>query len=261
VAGGDDVLTALGQQVVASPHDDAPRLAYADAVAAEDPERSEFIRLQVVLAQRRRARLTGPDEPMGGHLREFALISSHSAQWADDVSSLVAGWQFFRGFVEIAYLDAAAFLAGAPELYRRAPILGLILTRVAPVAAELFASPYLRRIRSLSMVGEFRGDNLGDAEAIALASSPQLAELEWLDLRNNCIGAAGLEALAAAETLPRLGYLGFSGNAVDDPTPRFADEYDADSIAATQFQRTYGPRAWLSAHPRQTWPPPRDAVW
>ena len=51
------------------------------------------------------------------------------------------------------------------------------------------------------------------------------------------------------------------GNAVADPTPRFADEYDADTPEAAELQRRYGRREWLSAHPRASWPPARDAVW
>jgi hypothetical protein len=104
-------------------------------------------------------------------------------------------------------------------------------------------------------------ENLGDGAAIALASSQHLTELEWLDLRNNQIGQAGLEALAASERLPGLGFLGFSGNAAADPTPRHADEYDRDTREAAELQNKYGSRDWLSARVRTVWPPDRDAVW
>ena len=59
--------------------------------------------------------------------------------WPGAVRTLVAGWQFFRGFVEAVWLDAATFLAKAPELYRRAPVLQLYLSGAAPVAGQLFA--------------------------------------------------------------------------------------------------------------------------
>ncbi|HEX7995647.1 MAG TPA: TIGR02996 domain-containing protein, partial [Streptosporangiaceae bacterium] len=243
------------EQVLASPLDDAPRLAYADAVESLDQERAEFIRLQVRLARLRRER--NKSAPPGPYLRELALITERGAEWAADVAGLAEKWQYLRGFVDVAWMDAAAFLATAAELYRRAPVLHLNLTAVAPVADELFASPHLRRIRSISMVAE----RLGDDAAIALAASPHLAELEWLDLRNNQIGQQGLEALAASQLLPRLGFLGFSGNAAEDPTPRHADEYDADTLEATDLQSRYGPRDWLSARERAVWPPDRDAVW
>lgn len=246
-------LTALLKAVVDAPADDAPRLAYADAVAASDPERAELIRIQLALSRARKAHTALDD---GSLSREFALIRAHGEAWAAGVRPLVAKWQYLRGFVEVATLDAAAFLANAGELYRRAPVLHLDLTGAAPVAAQLFSSPHLARIRSLKLAG----NALGDAEAALLARSPQLAGLAWLDLSRNKIGAAGLEAIAASDRLPGLGYLGFAANAIDDPTPQHADEYDAESAVARQLQASYGPRAWLDARTRSTWPPPRDAV-
>jgi uncharacterized protein (TIGR02996 family) len=254
-------LAAIFRRVTQSPRDDAPRLAYADAVAARDPERAELIKIQLERA-RRRAERWQPERDMaegGGDMihREQGMVSRRGAEWAADVSPLVSSWHFGRGFVETVGLDAARFLGTAPELYQRAPVLDLNLRGVRPVARELFASPHLSRIRSMWLVRQ----ELGDAEAIALAGSPYLGALEWLDLGANRIGAAGLDALAASGRLPRLGYLGFMGNAVADPTPRHADEYDADTPEAVELQRRYGPREWLSAHPRALWPPDRDAVW
>jgi len=246
-------LTALLEAVVDAPTDDAPRRAYAAAVAASDPERAELIEIQLALSRARKAH-TALDGP--SLRREHAVILARGEAWAADVRPLVAKLQYLRGFVEVVTLDAAAFLARAGELYRRAPVLHLDLTGAAPVAAALFSSPHLARIQSLNLAG----NALGDAEAALLAGSPQLANLTWLDLSRNKIGATGLEAIAASDRLPRLGYLDFSGNAVADPTPQHADEYDAQSAVAKQLQAKYGPRAWLDAKPRSSWPPPRDAV-
>jgi hypothetical protein len=246
-------LAALLQAVVDAPTEDAPRAAYARAVAAIDPERAELIDIQLELARADRAH-TGP--PPGMSNRQVVLLRAHGARWAADVRPLVDEWRFLRGFVEDVKLDAARFLTVAPELYRRAPVLHLDLTGVKPVAAELFRSPRLARIQSLGLLH----NGLGDAEVAALAASSHLANLRWLDLSNNQIGAAGLEALAASRNLPRLGYLGFATNAVPDPTPQHADEYDATSPAGEELQRKYGPRAWLDARTRWRWPPPRDAV-
>ncbi|HET7504340.1 MAG TPA: hypothetical protein VFK02_25135 [Kofleriaceae bacterium] len=246
-------LTALLEAVVDAPTDDAPRLAYARAIAASDPERAELIELQLAVA---RARKTHTAPPAGALDREFRLIRDRGAAWAADVKPLVDKWQYLRGFVEVVTLPAAAFLQRAADLYRRAPVLHLDLTGAKPVAAALFASPHLARLVSLKLAGE----GLGDAEAKLLAASPHLARLEWLDLSRNQIGAAGLEAIAASSHLPRLGYVSFAANAVADPTPQHADEYDADSAVAKQLQAKYGPRAWLTARQRSDWPPPRDAV-
>ncbi|HEX8114281.1 MAG TPA: hypothetical protein VF516_41410 [Kofleriaceae bacterium] len=246
-------LAALMQAVVDAPTEDAPRAAYARAVAATDPERAELIDIQLELARARRAHTEDGHPALN---REGTLIRTHGARWAADVRPLVDSWQFLRGFTDVVTLDAARFLTTAPELYRRAPVLHLNLTGVQPVAAELFQSPHLARIQSLNL----RRNALGDAEVAALAASPHLANLRWLELGINKIGAAGLEALAASRNLPRLGYVGLATNAIPDPTPRHADEYDATSPVGEELQRKYGPRPWLDARPRWQWPPPRDAV-
>jgi len=246
-------LSAALHAVIAAPTEDEPRLAYADAVAASDPERAELIRIQVALARARQAHVM----PAAGAVsQEHALLRARAATWGADLAPLVDKLQFLRGFPEVVTLDAAAFLERADELYRRAPILHLDLTGVTAVAARLFASPQLARIRSLRL----NGNRLGDAEVALLAASPHLGNLAWLDLGSNQIGAAGLEALAASQALPKLGYVGFAFNAVEDPTPRHADEYDATSAEGKRLQAAYGPRAWLDAKRRYTWPPPRDAV-
>ena len=246
-------LAALMQAVVDAPTEDAPRAAYARAVATTDPERAELIDIQLELARADRAHTHTPPKLSN---RTAILLHAHGARWTAGVQPLVDGWVFLRGFVEEVKLDAARFLAVAPELYHRAPVLHLDLTGVKPVAAELFRSPYLARIQSLDL----RHNGLGDEEVAALAASAHLANLAWLKLNNNKIGAAGLEALAASRNLPRLGYVGLRANAIPDPTPQHADEYDATSPVGEELQRKYGPRPWLDARPRWQWPPPRDAV-
>lgn len=246
-------LAALMQAVVDAPTDDAPRAAYARAVAATDPERAELIDIQLELARARRAHTEDGHRSLN---REGTLIRTHGARWAADVRPLVDSWQFLRGFTDVVTLDAGRFLTIAPELYRRAPVLHLNLTGVKSVAAELFRSPHLTRIQSLDL----RRNGLGDAEVATLAASPHLANLRWLELGINKIGAAGLEALAASRNLPRLGYVGLATNAIPDPTPPHADEYDATSPVGEELQRKYGPRPWLDARPRWRWPPDRDAV-
>jgi len=255
-------LDDLREAVIAAPEDDAPRLAYADAVEAADPVRAEFIRLQVALARSRREHFNPNDPPLVPHttlpsyVYEGNLIRKYGDQWASDLHRLTSWWVYVRGFVEWVKLDAEAFLAAAPELYRRAPVLHLDLTGVKPAAAALFASPYLERIVSLNLWD----NDLGDAEADTLARSPHLSRLTWLDLGHNQIGAAGIEALAASERLPRVGYLGLRYNAAPDPTPQHADGYDATSLAAQELMKKYGRREWLDAYERPVWPPHRAEV-
>jgi uncharacterized protein (TIGR02996 family) len=248
-------LAALLAAVLAAPDDDAPRLAYADALEDSDPVRAEFIKIQVTLAVWRRNRAT-PEARTDAVLREGELIRSHGATWGADLRGLVDKWVFIRGFAEWVTLDARAFLTSAPELYRRTPVRHLDLTGAKPVATQLFASAHLARLASLGLAN----NALGDAEATALAGSTHLGKLAWLDLSRNAIGQPGLEALAASTHLPRLGYLRFDQNRVPDPTPAHADEYDADSALATALQTKYGTRDWLDARRRPEWPPDRLAI-
>ena len=246
-------LDELYDRVVAAPAADEPREAFAAAVGRADPDRAEFIRLQLAMA---RARVERVDSyPMS--IRAGILRDHHHERWAHPVKDLVRGYQFLRGFVDLVAIDAEVFLMFSEDLYRRAPVLHLDLTGAQDVPLELFDDPHLERIVSLTMTG----CGLGDAEAIALASSPHLAALEWLDLSGNAIGTEGLEALAASPTLNRLGFLGFRDNAEPDPTPVHADAYDATTPAALALQQRYGRREWLDAYPRGPWPPERDAVW
>lgn len=242
--------------VVADPHDEQARSAYARAIAATDPARAELIEVQLQLTRCRKARIRPDDWGKLVH-REHALLTAHRARWAAGIRELVDGTLFLRGFVDKVTLPARRFLANAAELYRRAPILHLDLTEVQEVAAELFASPHLARIESLGL----SRSGLGDAEASLLAGSPHLGNLTWLDLHMNEIGRSGLEALAASTLLPKLRYVDFADNAIADPTPRFADEYDSDSPVARELQQKYGPRPWLSAEGHGEWPPPRDAAY
>lgn len=245
-------VAALHDAVVAAPDDEAPRIAYATAIAATDPERAEFIQAQLELARAWRAEQPGPAEAAR---RAQILEHAHGRRWAEGLPATVESYGFRRGFVEDVGMDAAAFLDAAPALFLRAPILHLTLKNVAPVSRRLFASPALTQIVSLSLVE----NDLGDDDIAALAASPYVGHLRWLDLDFNRVGERGLEALAASDKLPRLGYVCLGHNPVDDPTPRHADEYSSDTPAARELQRKYGPRRWLSTKPPREWPPRRDA--
>ncbi|HEY3740806.1 MAG TPA: TIGR02996 domain-containing protein [Bryobacteraceae bacterium] len=247
-------LADLHAAIVASPEDDAPRLAYADAIESQDPIRAQFIRLQIDLARCRRDNVPPPTP--SSYMDEGNLIRTHGDSWAQDLQDLIPWRVYIRGFVEWVKFDAQHFLDIAPELYRRAPILHLELQNAKPVAEALFASPHLARIVSINL---WKND-LEDAEAQIIARSPHLKRLAWLDLGNNKIGGAGFESLAASTSIPRLEYLGFTYNTLENPCPKFADDYDTTSLLATQLMAKYGHREWLDAHSRSIWPPHRHLV-
>jgi hypothetical protein len=247
-----DLLGAFGQ-VVSLPTLDQPRLDFANAVEESDPDHARYIRLEVDAARRRRRWV---ETDLDGFAAATVLRDRNADRWARDIDQYVSGRAFLRGFVEHIFIDAEWFTESAEELYRKAPILHLDVTDAAICAEDFFACPHLGRIVSLAMPR----NELTDDDVALLAASPWLGNLEWLDLEGNRIGQAGLESLAASENLPKLGYLGFGGNRVEDPTPRFADEYSYNSAEAGRLIEAFGPREWLDAHPRWQWPPARDAV-
>lgn len=203
-------LDDLFQDILRSPRDDAPRLAYADALG-DDP-RADFIRVQIALAGG--SHLVG--KAYDSARRERALMQAHLAEWKVELAPLVENLAFRRGFVEYVVCDAARFLAHGEALHARAPVLDVVLRSPHRVAAALFASPLLRGLRSLSLAN----DALDDDDVARLVASPHLADLRWLDLSGNQITTRGMEALAAAETLPALQWLGLAHNTTEDPTPQ-----------------------------------------
>src|SRR5947209_17905937 len=89
--------TALRQAVLAAPEADKLRLVYADWLGHHgEPERAEFIRVQLALAR-------SPDDAERDRLeaREAALLRQHGKRWLAEVEPWApAGCRFRRGFVE-----------------------------------------------------------------------------------------------------------------------------------------------------------------
>ncbi len=249
-------LETLHAAVLAAPAEEAPRLAYSDAVAASDVALAEFIKLQIVLARWNAAHEDPPARPQTS-ARAAVLRDQHGKRWAASIAPLVDGWSFGRGFVERISIDAARFLATAPQLYRTAPILHLDLANAKPHAAALFASPHLARIQTLSL----HDNQLDDADIALLAKSPYLGAVRWLKLSSNAITSAGIESLAATDRLGALAYVNLDDNPGENPVPELVDAYSGgDTPLGIALQARFGPRRWLSSANRYEWPPDRDAV-
>src|SRR6516162_1529684 len=102
------------QALLAQPEDDTLRLAMADWLDEnEEPDRAEFIRVQIELAlgdcnkQRRRYL----------ELRQRDLLIAHDTDWVAPLARVLkckpgewGGWVFHRGFVEYFNLSAAVIL-------------------------------------------------------------------------------------------------------------------------------------------------------
>jgi uncharacterized protein (TIGR02996 family) len=224
---------AFLQAITAAPHDDAPRLVYADWLdehgSPAGAARAEFIRAQVALArlpaaEPRRAEL---------HRRSLELLDEHRDTWRASLPRLqgVSWHRFWRGFVSGADVQAWKFYRRhAAALFGAAPVQFLRVFGIsASTCGELAASPYLARLTSLELVGAW----IGDEGAAALAASPHLAALRSLIARGplrtcfgprprrTLIGDTGALALAGSPHLGRLELLDLRDNAVE-PEARLA---------------------------------------
>lgn len=236
----------LLQRVLERPDDDAPRLAFADYASQQGDPRGEFIRAEVGLA-----RMDKDTDPNYARLADTsdALADEYGPVFAGPIAGMVDKYYFDRGFVELVELPARRFLETAEQLFSRAPIRHLNLKGGKSLIPELFSSPSLQRIRSLSI----RNWRLTDRDIEVLASSPYLKELRWLSLADNMVGLPGVEALAVSQNLPSLQYVVFSGNPVN-PSERYGNDQgfiveswmEAEGVL---LEEKYGSIRWLHANP------------
>jgi uncharacterized protein (TIGR02996 family) len=239
----------LLERVINHPDDDAPRLAYAGYMDEIGDPRGQFIRIGVELG-RINGDYSNPNFlPLAENMH--AMIEQYGAALAGPVAGLVDRYSFDRGFVELVALPARRFLELARQLYALSPIRHLDLTDVRPVIHELFSSPSLEPLRSLSL----QNCKLTDKEIEILAASPFLKQLRWLSLADNLVRMPGAEALASTKNLPGLRYVVFDGNPVN-PSQQFG--HDQGVIMdfwmpdeGSYLEQKYGRLPWLRADPRK----------
>ncbi|MEN9799508.1 MAG: hypothetical protein RL653_3205 [Pseudomonadota bacterium] len=212
-------LRTAEDAVLRDPWPDAPRLAYAAAVAATDPDRARGIRAEIALLEAKRAGRAGhtPDAGLIPSLKAHAHVVFEPLLEdlfppGDDAHCYGLG----RGFPEQIFTSAGWLLEHAPVLLARVPVLDLYVGGLAGHVEAFFDSPWLARIRSLDL----SENGLGDRDVERIAASPHLGRLRALELSFNRVDTAGLDALATSPNLPQLRYLGFRANRAPDPNPR-----------------------------------------
>ncbi|MFO0880521.1 MAG: TIGR02996 domain-containing protein [Gemmataceae bacterium] len=225
--------------ILAQPDEDVPRLLFADWLLDQpgpgQVARGEFIHLQCLLARQAPGGLRPSD-----HLsRERAYLEEYSRTWGTPFQRLgCTCWEFRRGFVEGVALPASVLLEHHRTLFRMGPLRELRLTRCAGLVRslaqipqlgnveildlennflddhafeELFASPYLTRVRTLLLWSNRMADH--GMEALTQARMPGLTRL---DLSHNQIGDEGALTLANSELLGRLALLDLTANRITD---------------------------------------------
>src|SRR5262245_41290558 len=112
---------ALLNAVLDAPDDDAPRLIYADWLEENgDPDRAEFIRLQV---ERARLPRHDPVRWRPGE-RERALEEAHRKEWLEALPPPLrdASFLYERGFPGWVECEVDAFVGWDEGAWRAAPI-------------------------------------------------------------------------------------------------------------------------------------------
>jgi uncharacterized protein (TIGR02996 family) len=231
-----ETRTAFVEAICENPADDAVRLVFADWLDDHgEPERAEFIRVQVELAG------LPPDSPRRDQFepRERALLAEHRTAWLAEVPSFARKDAVFRrGFVEKITTKASQFVKGAKALFKTAPVRGAWLTYRAPWGTTeipdpaLAACEELQRLVSLRVGGYLGSSYIGNQGVQTLVASPHLAKLETLDLSENRITAVAVQALAASPHLANLKSLNLAADLYTDRDRMLGDEGAAALAAA-----------------------------
>jgi uncharacterized protein (TIGR02996 family) len=201
---------AFLRAIAENPDDDLPRLVYADWLDEHgQPERAEFIRVQIELAR------MPPDDPRRSELvdRQAELVSTPGRSW-QPIQPPGVTLRFERGFVQsVMVSNYSAFIECAAELFATEPIYYLNIDRPRPQhLRDLARRPFLARVTCL--VAEY-GTISNDAVS-AFARSPHTASLRLLNLSGNRVGDVGAQALAESASLTSLRRLGLSMNQITD---------------------------------------------
>jgi uncharacterized protein (TIGR02996 family) len=226
------------QNICENPHDDGPRLVFADWLEEQGYcDKAELIRTQV-----ERVRLAQSDADDRAKIklakREDRLRAANP-QWAEEYPEIpgVIWGPIDRGFVgTIRVSSAANFLRHARKLFALAPITSVwfdVLDEDGVI--PLSESPWLAKLTLLKAHGSQIGDQLlrrlvdsphivnlrrlfvtaagiGDIGARAIARSTRLAKLNTLFLNSNRIGNDGAIALADSTRLGELREVFLAGN-------------------------------------------------
>src|SRR4051812_2326829 len=168
---------ALWRAVVATPHDDAPRLIYADWLEEHgQPERAEFVRVQCRLAA------LDDDAPERSALerRERQLWLKHRSAWRAPPPGRIRDFPFPRGVVHPRNFSGKQFLGLSEDALAHAPLWDVGLPLRGPAALDGLAGA--DRLRRLGAV-EVDGSNLEPAHLAEFLGSPALENVRGLGLR------------------------------------------------------------------------------
>jgi uncharacterized protein (TIGR02996 family) len=211
---------ALLHACLDNPDDDTPRLVYADWLQENgDPDRAEFIRLQIEIARQGYIGCI----PAGIEDREWELRTAHEAEWNPLPHPLWRSAIFDRGFID--HVDVLTDEEAAAVARHREVLSVSVDTDVTEVGlGSLAAHPYLEELY-------FRGGIIVTPNGMqALARLPRLRRLEIHD------GAISGPWLHYFRDTPRLVRIRTYSPHRDEATP---EEWTAwEEARAERFRRS-----------------------
>ncbi|MCA9174948.1 MAG: TIGR02996 domain-containing protein [Planctomycetales bacterium] len=178
----------LYQQVLAAPHDDAPRLTYADWLTAQGDIRGEFIRLQCELD----GMSPFDDRWSDAVSRERRLFYEHGADW--NRREVIR-----RGFVSgLNQYQPAKIDEWGPDIFGNHPIDFIwFYYQEKPGWGKSFAEcEFLKQLRTIWIGG--RSASIESSDLFDMLASPHLADLDTF-----CITGDSMEGLGPS-TFPEL---------------------------------------------------------
>ena len=201
---------AFVEEIRADPHDEMPRLIYADYLEDTGDPRGELIRVQCELAK------LPPGDParVGLNARERELLDSHAEKWLQLLRELgaegISARCFQRGLIERIRMRAATFLANGEELCRFAPAVYCVeLRNPQDVLDELVAASMPAQISEI----DFSANRLDAAAIRAFHDAPWTEQVEALNVQFNQLSDDGLTELLACNW-PKLQRLNLGANRI-----------------------------------------------
>jgi len=179
-----DIQAAFLNAILASPEDDAPRLAYADWLEERGDPLGEFIRIDCLLCRQNESdyydQFTFPTHDRLA-VRRTKLLALHRDNWlAPFIGAQLDGlaFEFRRGFVEIVSGTVTAFLTQY---------------------AKLFQLPLSRLLTWINLYGDIDAASLS-----SFAMIPYLARTSVLQFSDCSLPASVLDIMAQSDNLTNL---------------------------------------------------------
>ena len=240
---------ALHRAILDHPDDDTPRLIFADYLEEEgEAARAAFIRKQVELARAPeydpvwvRAKYHEPEFVTGSPWLEALPTLSPGLTWTPE--------PFRRGFPSaVQSVGGVAFADNADALFALNPVDSLELSGVRTGERELTESPWLTRLRSLSLP-----EGISRVTARGILNSPRLERLTDLHVGSRMTPPVAADVIVGSRAFKRL--TGFSyrddsrTHAIVTALARLADPPQLERLDLASNRITAEPLAQLLAAP------------